>query len=232
MQASVAPSWCASAVKPQTAARRASRASVTLSHASLGSASRLSSRPWQAARPAQNRRQQTRYTIRTAAGPKDDVVTITGAPYGDGMKFAIVTARFNSLVTGALLDGCIDTLLAHGVKPEDIVSTWVPGSFELGVVAKNMAASGKFAAVICLGAIIRGDTSHYDAVVSAATSGVQNAGSATGVPCIFGVLTTDNMDQALNRAGGKAGNIGSNAAATAIETSTLLSKLKSEGLAA
>jgi 6,7-dimethyl-8-ribityllumazine synthase len=133
-------------------------------------------------------------------------------------RFAIVTARFNSLVTGALLDGAIETLLSHGVPPhvtnivktsnrsfacytkgilrvehqslpvlclscaarQDIVSAWVPGAFELGVVAKNMAASGRFDAVICLGAIIRGDTSHYDAVVSAATSGVQNASSATG----------------------------------------------------
>jgi 6,7-dimethyl-8-ribityllumazine synthase len=124
--------------------------------------------------------------------------------------------------------GCVDGDMG-GVQ--DVVSTWVPGAFELGVVAKNIAASGKFDAVICLGAIIRGDTSHYDAVVGAATSGVQSAGAATGVPCIFGVLTTDNMDQALNRCGGKAGNIGSNSAATAIETASLLSKLKAEGMA-
>jgi len=160
------------------------------------------------------------------------VVTVTGETAANFLRIAIVTARFNSLVTKSLLEGCVETLLAHGVQPEDIVSTWVPGSFELGIVATSMAASGKYDAVICLGAIIRGDTSHYDAVVSAAVSGVQTAAAATGIPCIFGVLTTENMEQALDRAGGKAGNIGSNAAMTAIETSTLLRTLKSNGQAA
>ncbi|PNH02855.1 6,7-dimethyl-8-ribityllumazine synthase, chloroplastic [Tetrabaena socialis] len=149
-----------------------------------------------------------------------------------GTKYAVVVAKFNSLITKGLLEGAMETFESHGVSKESVDVAWVPGSFELPVVAKSMAKSGKYAAVVCIGAIIRGATTHYDAVVSAATSGVLGASTDTGVPVIFGVLTTDDLEQALDRTGGKVGNKGGEAALTAIETATLLSKLSSEGKAA
>lgn len=147
---------------------------------------------------------------------------ILGEMNGQGMRIAIAVARFNEIVTRRLLDGALDTLARHGVRDSDITVAWVPGSFELPVVARAFAKSGQYQAVICLGTVIRGETTHYDMVAGQASGGAGAVSLDTGVPTIFGVLTTENMEQALNRAGGKAGNIGSNAAAAAIETASVI----------
>lgn len=138
-----------------------------------------------------------------------------------GHRFAIVVARFNDLITKNLLEGALNTFKSYSVREEDIDVVWVPGSFEIGVVAQQLGKSGKYQSILCIGAVIRGDTSHYDAVVNAATSGVLSAGINSGTPCIFGVLTCDTLEQAFNRAGGKAGNKGAEAALTAIEMASL-----------
>ncbi|KAK7317889.1 hypothetical protein RJT34_02493 [Clitoria ternatea] len=138
-----------------------------------------------------------------------------------GLRFAVVAARFNEIVTKQLLEGALGTFKNYSVQDEDIDVVWVPGSFEIGVVAERLGKSGKYHAILCIGAVIRGDTTHYDAVANSAASGVLSAGLNSGVPCIFGVLTCDNMDQALNRAGGKSGNKGAEAALTAIEMASL-----------
>ena len=145
---------------------------------------------------------------------------------GAGLRIGIVVARFNDFVTRQLLTGALETLDRHGVADRDLSIAWVPGAFELPVVAKAMAETGRYHAVICLGAVIRGETDHYQMVAGQSASGIASVGLATGVPAIFGVLTADNMDQAVNRAGGKSGNIGSNAAAAAIETARLLQAIK------
>lgn len=147
-------------------------------------------------------------------------------------RFGVVVGRFNDLVTKLLLEGALGAFQTHGADMKNVEVCWVPGSFELPVVAKAMAKSGKFDAVICIGVVVRGATTHYDAVVSAATSGVLNAGVDTGVPTVFGVLTCDTMEQALDRAGGKVGNKGGEAAITAIEMANLMADLRKEGLAA
>ncbi len=141
-------------------------------------------------------------------------------------RFAVVVGRFNSLVTESLLDGCRDTLERHGVAEGSIDVAWVPGSFEIPVVARKMAASGRYAAVICLGCVIRGETAHFDHVAGQAASGVMQASLATGVPVVFGILTTDTVEQALNRAGLKGGNKGADAALAAIEMVNLLAGLE------
>jgi 6,7-dimethyl-8-ribityllumazine synthase len=141
---------------------------------------------------------------------------------GEGLRVAVVVARFNEVVTRLLLTGAIETLTRHGVRDGDISVAWVPGSFELPMVAKTFAQTGRYDAVICLGAVIRGETGHYDMVAGQASGGTGAVGLETGVPTIFGVLTTEDMDQALNRAGGKSGNIGSTAAVSAIETARLV----------
>ncbi|TKY59693.1 6,7-dimethyl-8-ribityllumazine synthase [Spatholobus suberectus] len=138
-----------------------------------------------------------------------------------GLRFAVVVARFNEIVTKQLLEGALGTFKNYSVQDEDIDVVWVPGSFEIGVVAARLGKSGKYHAILCIGAVIRGDTTHYDAVANSAASGVLSASLDSGVPCIFGVLTCDNMDQALNRAGGKSGNKGAEAALTAIEMASL-----------
>ena len=140
-------------------------------------------------------------------------------------QFAIVAARFNGLITESLLAGCRDAFVRHGVAEDRLDVAWVPGSFEVPLVARKLAESGRYAAVICLGAVIRGDTGHYDHVAGQAASGVMQAGLATGVPVIFGILTTDTVEQALNRAGIKAGNKGADAALAAIEMVNLLDRL-------
>lgn len=140
-------------------------------------------------------------------------------------RFAVVVARFNMAVTSSLLAGCLDALSRHGVGDDRVDVAWVPGSFEIPVVAKAMAGSDRYAAVVCLGCIIRGDTGHYDHVAGQTSSGVLQAGLSTGVPVIFGVLTTDTVEQALNRAGLKGGNKGADAALAAIEMVNLLGKL-------
>jgi 6,7-dimethyl-8-ribityllumazine synthase len=141
---------------------------------------------------------------------------------GQGLQVGVIVARFNEIITRKLLDSAVETLVRYGVKDEDITVGWVPGSFELPVVAKALAKTGRYHAVICLGAVIRGETSHYDMVAGQAASGISSVALETGVPTIFGVLTTENMEQALNRAGGKAGNMGTNTAITAIETARVI----------
>ncbi len=145
---------------------------------------------------------------------------------GEGLRVAVVVARFNEIITRQLLAGALDTLARYGVRDDDIGVAWVPGAFELPVVAKTFAETGRYDSVICLGAVIRGETSHYEMVAGHASRGTGAVGLETGVPTIFGVLTTENMDQALNRAGGKSGNLGSNAAMAAIETARLLQVIK------
>ena len=140
-------------------------------------------------------------------------------------RFAVVAARFNRFVVEPLVDGALDGLKRHGVAGEAIDVVWVPGSFEIPLVAQRLAASRKYAAVICLGAIIRGDTDHYDHVAAGAAHGVAQAALATGVPVIFGILTCDTVEQAINRAGAKAGNKGFEAAVTAVEMVNLLRQL-------
>ncbi|WOL02406.1 6,7-dimethyl-8-ribityllumazine synthase, chloroplastic [Canna indica] len=153
-----------------------------------------------------------------AAGTKHLMGSLTKT---DGLKFAVVVARFNEVVTNLLLEGALETFRRYSVDNDDITVVKVPGSFEVPVVAQKLGKSGNFHAIVCIGAVIRGDTTHYDAVANSAASGVLNAGLSSGVPCIFGVLTCDDMDQALNRAGGKAGNKGAEAALTAIEMASL-----------
>ncbi|XP_057416346.1 6,7-dimethyl-8-ribityllumazine synthase, chloroplastic [Lotus japonicus] len=138
-----------------------------------------------------------------------------------GLRFAVVVARFNEIVTRPLLEGALGAFKNYSVQDEDIDVVWVPGCFEIGAVATSLGKSGKYNAIVCIGAVVRGDTTHYDAVANSAASGVLSAGLNSGVPCIFGVLTCENMDQALNRAGGKSGNKGAEAALTAIEMASL-----------
>lgn len=137
-------------------------------------------------------------------------------------KYAIVVGRFNEFITGKLLGGAIDGLERHGVKTEDIDTAWVPGAFEIPLVAQKLAASGKYNAVITLGAVIRGSTTHYDYVCNEVAKGVAKVQLDTGVPVVFGIVTTENIEQAIERAGTKSGNKGYDAAVTAIEMTNLL----------
>ncbi|MFH1879008.1 MAG: 6,7-dimethyl-8-ribityllumazine synthase [Candidatus Omnitrophota bacterium] len=132
-------------------------------------------------------------------------------------KFGIIVSRFNEFISSKLLDGAVDTLAKHGVKEQEISIVWVPGAFEIPMVANRMAKSGAYDAIICLGAVIRGETPHFDFVASEAAKGIARVGMDTDVPCIFGIITTDNLEQALERAGTKSGNKGRDAAITAIE---------------
>ncbi len=143
----------------------------------------------------------------------------------EGLKIGIVAARFNEFITSKLVSGCMDGLVRHGVKEDDVVLAWVPGAFEIPMVAKRMAASEKYDAVICLGAVIRGSTSHYDYVCAETSKGIAMASMETNVPVIFGVLTTDTIEQAIERAGTKAGNKGYDCAMSAIEMANLLKQL-------
>lgn len=144
-----------------------------------------------------------------------------------GRRFAIVVARFNELVTAKLLEGAVDCLRTHEVAEDDLDVAWVPGAFELALVARRLA--GGYDAVLCLGAVIRGETAHFDYVASEAATGIRRASQETGVPVIFGVLTTDTLEQAIDRAGGKHGNKGWDAAMAAMEMASLLEHLPKEG---
>jgi len=144
---------------------------------------------------------------------------------GRGMRIAVVAGRFNDHVTKPLLEGALVALDECGVAPSDVAVHWVPGAFEVPLVARRLAGSGTVDAVVCLGAVIRGDTAHFDYVAGPCAYGVARAALDTGVPVIFGVLTTDNVDQALDRAGGCEGNKGAEAAATAVEMVALLRTL-------
>ena len=150
---------------------------------------------------------------------------IEGYINGKGLKFGIVAARFNEFIVSKLVGGALDTLHRHETADGDIDVAWVPGAFEIPLVAKKMAESGKYDAVLCLGAVIRGSTTHYDYVCSEVSKGVAQVGLQTGVPTIFGVVTTENIEQAIERAGTKAGNKGADAAMAAMEMASLLGKL-------
>lgn len=152
--------------------------------------------------------------------------TYEGMLTGRGKRFGIVLARFNELIGGKLLEGARDALIRHEVAEEDVSLAWVPGAFEIPLVAKRMASSGRYDAVICLGAVIRGATPHFDYVAAEVSKGVANVGLDTGVPVIFGVLTTDTIEQAIERAGTKAGNKGFEAAMAAIEMVNLLGQIE------
>ncbi|MEJ7762196.1 MAG: 6,7-dimethyl-8-ribityllumazine synthase [Thermomicrobiales bacterium] len=154
-----------------------------------------------------------------------DVTIIEGMLTGQGRRFGIVVARFNEFVGGKLLDGALDALMRLDVEPSDVTVAWCPGSFEIPLAAKRLAESGSFDAVICLGAVIRGATPHFDYVAAEVSKGIATVSLDSGVPVIFGVLTTDTIEQAIERAGTKAGNKGFEAAMTAIEMTNLMSAL-------
>lgn len=148
---------------------------------------------------------------------------------GEGLRIAIVVGRFNDFVTKRLLEGAVGTLERHGVVGDDVDVAWVPGAVEIPLLAARFAATGRYDAVVTLGAVIRGATSHYDQVCGMVASGVARAAADSGVPVVFGVVTTDTLEQAIERAGAKAGNKGEDAARTAIEMATLLRRLGDGG---
>ncbi len=150
---------------------------------------------------------------------------IEGNITAEGLRFAIVASRFNEFITAKLLDGALDMLRRHGAAEDVVDVVWVPGAFEIPLAAKKLAACGKYDAVICVGAVIRGATSHYDYVCNEVSKGVAQAGLSTGVPVIFGVVTTENIEQAVERAGTKAGNKGADGAMAAMEMANLLKKI-------
>ena len=143
----------------------------------------------------------------------------------EGMRVGIVASRFNEIIVNKLLGGAVDGLVRHGVEEERITAAWVPGAFEIPVAAQRMAKSGKYDAVICVGAVIRGDTSHYDYVCNEVSKGIAQVSMATGVPVLFGILTTENIEQAIARAGSKAGNKGYDCALSAVEMMNLLGQM-------
>lgn len=140
-------------------------------------------------------------------------------------RFALVVARFNEFITSKLVDGAVDALVRHGALPDNLTQVWVPGSFELPLAAQKVAASGKYAAVICLGCLIRGQTPHFEYIANECTKGIAQVGLQTGVPTTFGVITADSLEQAIDRAGTKAGNKGADAALAAVEMVNLLGAL-------
>lgn len=143
----------------------------------------------------------------------------------EGMKVGIVASRFNEIIVNKLLGGAVDGLVRHGVEEKNITAAWVPGAFEIPVAAGKMAKSEKYDAVICVGAVIRGDTSHYDYVCSEVSKGIAQVSLVTGIPVMFGVLTTENIEQAIARAGSKAGNKGYDCALSAIEMVNLMRQM-------
>ncbi|MBQ3319038.1 MAG: 6,7-dimethyl-8-ribityllumazine synthase [Spirochaetia bacterium] len=143
----------------------------------------------------------------------------------EGMKVAIVASRFNEIIVKKLLDGAVDGLVRHGVKDDNITAVWVPGAFEIPVIADRLASSGKYDAVIAVGAVIRGATSHYDYVCNEVSKGVAQVGLKNGIPVLFGIITTENIEQAIERAGSKAGNKGYDCALSAVEMVNLMKKL-------
>jgi len=151
--------------------------------------------------------------------------TIQGFLNAKGKKFAIVASRFNELISNQLINGAIDCLIRHGAEEKELKVVWVPGSFEIPLAAKKISASKKYDAVICVGAVIRGDTPHFDYVAAEVSKGIAHVGLDTGIPVIFGIITSDSLEQALERAGVKAGNKGWDAALAAVEMVDLFSKL-------
>jgi 6,7-dimethyl-8-ribityllumazine synthase len=151
--------------------------------------------------------------------------TFEGNLIGKGLKIGVVVSRFNEFFSSKLLDGARDALVRHGVLETDIEVAWTPGAFEIPLIAQKMAASQRYNAVICLGAVIRGGTPHFEYIASEVTKGIANVGLNTGVPVIFGVITTDTLEQAVERSGTKAGNKGFDAAVSAIEMANLVKAL-------
>ncbi len=152
--------------------------------------------------------------------------TFEGKLVSEDIKVGIIVARFNEFITSKLLSGALDTLTRHEVKEENIQVAWVPGAFEIPLIASKMAESGKYDAVICLGAVIRGSTSHYDYVCNEVSKGIASVSLKSGIPVMFGVLTTENIEQAIERAGSKAGNKGSECAQGAIEMVNLIREIQ------
>ncbi|OOM13736.1 6,7-dimethyl-8-ribityllumazine synthase [Clostridium saccharobutylicum] len=152
--------------------------------------------------------------------------TFEGKLIAEGLKFGIIVGRFNEFIGGKLLDGALDGLKRHGVKEEDIDIAWVPGAFEVPLIAKKMAKSPKYDGIICLGAVIKGSTSHYDYVCAEVSKGIASVSLETEKPVMFGILTTNNIEQAIERAGTKAGNKGYECAVSAIEMANLLKEIK------
>jgi 6,7-dimethyl-8-ribityllumazine synthase len=148
-----------------------------------------------------------------------------GSLLGKGLKFGLVVSRFNEFITNRLVDGARDALLRHGVSEPDIEMAWVPGSFEISLIAKKLAETGRFDAIICLGSVIRGDTPHFEYVASQATRDIARVSLESGLPVIYGVITADTLEQAIERAGAKAGNRGFQAAMNAIEMANLVRSL-------
>ena len=142
-----------------------------------------------------------------------------------GMKVCLIAARFNSFIVQKLVDGAVDGLVRHGVDESNVTLAWVPGAFEMPVAAKKAASSGKYDAVICLGAVIRGSTTHYEMVCAESAKGVAHVGMETGLPVLYGIITTENIEQAIERAGSKAGNKGYDCALSAIEMVNMLASL-------
>ncbi|MNO96307.1 6,7-dimethyl-8-ribityllumazine synthase [compost metagenome] len=153
------------------------------------------------------------------------MINYEGNLVAEGLKFGIVVGRFNEFIVSKLLGGAIDGLKRHGVKEEDIEIAWVPGAFEIPLVAKKMVEKNKYDGVICLGAVIRGATPHFDYVCAETSKGIANVSLNSGIPVIFGVLTTDSIEQAIERAGTKAGNKGYDSAVSAIEMANLLKEI-------
>jgi len=151
---------------------------------------------------------------------------VEGNLIAKGKKFGIVASRFNDFVTKELIAGCTDTLVRHGADEKDLVLTWVPGAFEIPLIAQKLAKSKNYDAVICLGTVIRGATPHFDYIASEVSKGIAKVSQDTGIPVVFGVITADTIDQAVERAGTKDGNKGRDAAISAIEMANLLSQLK------
>jgi 6,7-dimethyl-8-ribityllumazine synthase len=154
------------------------------------------------------------------------VTTVSGRLTGDGLRIGIAVSRFNELISERLLAGAQDCLRRHGVEDQSVDVVWVPGSFELPLIARELACSRRYAAVICLGAVIRGATAHFELVAGQAAAGIARVALDTGVPTIFGVLTTETIEQALERAGTKSGNKGYEAALSALEMADVLRQLK------
>jgi len=145
-----------------------------------------------------------------------------GMLLGKGLKFGVVISRFNEFFSKKMLEGALDALLRHGVNEEDIEQAWTPGSFEIPLIAQKMAQTKKYDAIICLGAVIRGSTPHFDHIAAEVTKGIAKVNLDTGVPTIYGVITTDTLEQAIERSGSKAGNKGAAAAVSAIEMANLV----------
>ena len=152
--------------------------------------------------------------------------TTEGTLLAEGLRFGLIVSRFNEFISGRLLEGALDTFRRHGADEAKIEVVWAPGSFEIPLLAKTLAESGKYDAVVCLGAVIRGSTPHFEYVASEAAKGVAQVNLSTGVPTIFGVITADTIEQAIERAGTKSGNKGADAAKGAIEMANLLKELK------